>query len=126
MNLNDAIGVGCETVCSSAYTPRAAKSVYDAVEEQDANDLYLEDMYEWSLLGGHFPVYWGSGFAVDVPYLLNQMDRDGKPDDEMKKTALALLGPGGDRNDTSRPEVRASNSAWQLAYKVSRECRGVS
>jgi len=124
MALGDVLKVTAQVVSSAAFHPRAAKAIYDVVKEQNPSDGYLPELKGWSETGGHLPVIWGSGWACDVPYLLNEQIEDGCTDEQLRDTVVALRGPTARTlEDYEYPEVRRTHDIWQMAFRVARMAR---
>ena len=102
--------IGCQTVCSSAFSARAARALVESYRKCTRyNPEHLKCLETWAKNGGgHLPIMWGSGWACDVPLYIAWLERKG----------VEALGPVFDRLNADENSV-----AWQLCLRVAEAVR---
>lgn len=70
----DKLKLTAQVVSSVGFCAEAAMAIYESEKKRAPDNKQLEILKEWAESGGgHLPVMWGSAWACDYPWLLNQI-----------------------------------------------------
>lgn len=110
MSLKDVLTIRTEIAVSSLWNQKAAMAFYKAAiklwKNSKTQPTVMPILEGWSKTGGEFPIYIGSFWPCDAPYLLNKIALQPNSEKELQYIIECLLNMHGE-NEADKYEKPA-------------------